>query len=603
MIDVENSESDISESTLDTLNSKETTPIVVEAGSGGGGSSGSGVVKVGKGTLLMDHLQQQQKDNMEGQQKGNNKKHTATAPPPTPHNSLLMSQKTLPMTGSNPNIGLRSVMLGAFATSSSKETSQHQPDRQQQQQPPQQQQQQQAGMPPVLSRSGMAQHTDLASYGAIISGAEPQEPSRGMFLNDPGFEQQQQQQREHDFAYSHPDAMMDDNPSQERITLWRRLSGCCCFLNPMWACLQSDTLCRSFCFGGIDGMSTGAGILAAFWGTGLLSITSSPIPLRIFVVAFTAATCIADALCLAWGHVWTTRTWATTHANERATAKHDFLHYTSQAKQQLVEQLLQKGMLKIDAMSLADTLEGYPDLFASALIGDALTTTTTAAQSDSSTTDPKGGGGGGGGDPYGMRSIPSYNQYHDLMDMEDPETQSIRLALSEAARESICMMFGFAIFALVPSGVALSLSYLTPYQDDLESETFNYHLHRRQQELSSGAGGSSSLNDDSTEEDADIIQPETLFVFVLCLIMAVLGVWKSRFVGGGGGGGGDTNNSPAMHYINNTTSPRPQLGALVFALEAIAVLLLCLGSGYGMGWILTSPWGFAKPFELQRLPG
>jgi hypothetical protein len=35
--------------------------------------------------------------------------------------------------------------------------------------------------------------------------------------------------------------------------------------------------------------------------------------------------------------------------------------------------LLQKGMLKIDAMSIADTLDGYPDLFVSALTGESLT--------------------------------------------------------------------------------------------------------------------------------------------------------------------------------------------------------------------------------------
>jgi hypothetical protein len=131
-------------------------------------------------------------------------------------------------------------------------------------------------------------------------------------------------------------------------------------LEPLWNFLVSiadaESFHRSFCYGAIDGMLTGSGIVSTFCGMGLLSSDSSH-GVRELVVIFSLAACFADSVCMAIGHVWTTHVMSTAQAKERVQARQLLQHSKADAKGQLVDMLLAKGVLKIDAMSLADTLE------------------------------------------------------------------------------------------------------------------------------------------------------------------------------------------------------------------------------------------------------
>jgi len=75
---------------------------------------------------------------------------------------------------------------------------------------------------------------------------------------------------------------------------------------------------------------------------------------------------------VAIGHIWTSFVVSSNHAADRAEERNLLENHTGDAKAKLIEMLLARGVLKIDAMSLADTLEGYPDLFVNALVGDSL---------------------------------------------------------------------------------------------------------------------------------------------------------------------------------------------------------------------------------------
>jgi hypothetical protein len=146
------------------------------------------------------------------------------------------------------------------------------------------------------------------------------------------------------------------------------------YLRIIWT---NETLHRAFCYGAIDGMLTGAGIVSAFCGFNLLdtstnaTATNSP-QIRALVVAFTAAACFADSVCMAVSHIWTTHVVATAQVAERAEARRQLQFSKAEVKGELVDMLLSKGMLTLDAKSLVDTLEGYPDMFVSILTGESL---------------------------------------------------------------------------------------------------------------------------------------------------------------------------------------------------------------------------------------
>ncbi len=68
--------------------------------------------------------------------------------------------------------------------------------------------------------------------------------------------------------------------------------------------------------------------------------------------------------------IWSSALAADAARTERAEGERVFHSVRARSKARLVDALMVSGgMLKIDAVSLAETLEGYPDLFVSALLG------------------------------------------------------------------------------------------------------------------------------------------------------------------------------------------------------------------------------------------
>ena len=271
---------------------------------------------------------------------------------------------------------------------------------------------------------------------------------------------------------------------RRRNLLWQIL----CY--PISCILTSEQIGRSFCFGAIDGMLTGSGILAAYFGLGILSHvnafgtdTSSHEAMhrKWILVALTFASCFSDGICMAIGHVWSTRLVAGASFEERKDELRSFETSRSDAKARLVDILLLKGMLKIDAMSLADTLEGYPDLFVSALLGEGLGGVGGSGS---------GAGGVGGmvrvlsGDATNMQTmynqIPTewnvptpayapgtlvreglkYESYSEFSDLhQDPDVKTFYEIMTESRFESLFMMLSFGSFSVIPS----LLYTFTPY--------------------------------------------------------------------------------------------------------------------------------------------
>lgn len=271
-------------------------------------------------------------------------------------------------------------------------------------------------------------------------------------------------------------------------------------------CLRNEQLGRSFCFGAIDGMLTGAGILAGCIGLGLLPhrsrLMDSPLSTEEtmhtewILIALTLAACFSDGICMAVGHVWSTRLVAGSTYEERKEELRNFETSRSDSKARLVDSLLSKGMLKIDAMSLADTLEGYPDMFVSALLGEGF-----CGQGNSTVCGMSGLGSGGGGSgmvrvPSGGASIPSqrkvisqhnpmnnawdipppsygpgelhhglkYESYSDFSDyQQDPDLKLYTETMSDSRLEGFLMMMSFGSFSVVPILIYSFLPYLVDY--------------------------------------------------------------------------------------------------------------------------------------------
>ena len=268
---------------------------------------------------------------------------------------------------------------------------------------------------------------------------------------------------------------------------------------PIKCIFTSEQVGRSFCFGAIDGMLTGSGILAAYIGLGILSHvnafgttdTSSyeaDMHRKWILVALTLAACFSDGVCMAIGHVWSTRLVAGASFEERKEELRSFETSRSDAKARLVDALLLKGMLKIDAMSLADTLEGYPDLFVSAILGEGFCG---ASAAQPSSMGGLGSGAGGGGlirVPSGNASnkpmynpvsaewnIPApayapgvmtheglkYESYSEFSDLhQDPDVKTFSEIMSESRLESLFMMLSFGSFSVIPSLVYTFAPYI-----------------------------------------------------------------------------------------------------------------------------------------------
>ena len=124
---------------------------------------------------------------------------------------------------------------------------------------------------------------------------------------------------------------------------------------------------RLSCCGAVNGHLTSAGILSAFLGLGLTALLPGW-GREGSVIAYAALTLVATssgAVCMGIGQIWSSALAADAAEDERV-----FHSDQARSKACLVDALMVSGgMLKIDAVSLAETLEGYPDLFVSALLG------------------------------------------------------------------------------------------------------------------------------------------------------------------------------------------------------------------------------------------
>jgi hypothetical protein len=444
----------------------------------------------------------------------------------------------------------------------------------------------------ISSLTMASQGMNLGSYGALdetsgVTTPVPPPPLTTMTQVNQQQEQQDQHQQqqhllhqgEHEFHYGNPDyhdpfsntiATIDRNNHHgvgsgdldfPVAHSWGLSKYCCCLWAPIvhafGALAEAESLHRSFCYGAIDGMLTGSGIVATFCGIGLLSSHSSH-ALRGVVVVFTTATCFADSVCMALGHVWTTHVMACAAARERTAVREQLHDSKADAKGQLVDMLLAKGMLKIDAMSLADTLEGYPDLFISALTGDALPGTESHLQS----TLPDFVGGDASNKNAGLpfRVFPSYGR---LSEYEmDPDAQAVNAAVRESRHEAIFMMLGFSIFAIVPSVIF----WCAPVTAAVLSTATAVAA-----AATSGDDNINNMEPESVtaEHGHVLVSPITLVVSVTAGIMWCLGVWKSQFL--------DCN-------------------WMLFGIETVVVMLVCITSAYSVGALLNHV--FLSSFEF-----
>jgi hypothetical protein len=400
---------------------------------------------------------------------------------------------------------------------------------------------------------------------------------------------QPQQQQRHEFHYGNPDYHdpyekkssdeyeETDSEGHFRGTSRRRRqkdpSCCeriCCLYRPIVNLFRQESLHRSYCYGAIDGLLTGSGIVSAFWGLGVLSQRTA-LEVRLAILALAVAACVADSLCMALGHVWTTYVVASNHIEERSRERQLLEQNKAESKGKLVDMLLTRGMLKIDAMSLADTLEGYPDLFVSALMGDSLLAGSDEGMDDEQTDDghPRGdplhdyhieapgtshhdnhGGLANGPDTaardgpfgsFGSWKFPSYGRLQSgEFDAENMQTQAI---LKESQKEGIFMMMGFSTFAVLPSLLWLLLPFLFPAPA-----------------TSTHAKTLSSTSSSSVSASSPMVALPSAILLILSVVVWCLGVWKSRFV--------DSN-------------------WMVFGMETIAVLLVCVFSAYSVAMILA----------------
>lgn len=206
-------------------------------------------------------------------------------------------------------------------------------------------------------------------------------------------------------------------------------SGCSSCWQPLLDCWNAENLRRSFCYGAIDGMLTGAGLVATLGGFRFFSLTK-PQP---WLVAFTFVACTADALCMALGHVWSTHVLSTHAANERRDERQAFTSNQNESKAKLVDSLLSRGMLKIDAVSIADILEGYPEIIVGALVGDAV------VLHDTNPVETK----------TLLSAEYSYGQFNEWE--HDPDAACVQVAVAESRTEALVMFTAFSLFGSVPS--------------------------------------------------------------------------------------------------------------------------------------------------------
>ena len=232
---------------------------------------------------------------------------------------------------------------------------------------------------------------------------------------------------------------------------------------------EADNLHRCCCFSAIDGVLTGAGIIATFCGMRLLE-PQSAITTKLMATAVAVCACTADALCMAVSHVWDTHVMATQSTSDRRAERMAFDNDRANAKGKLVDLLLSRGMLKIDAMSIADTLEGYPDMFVSALVGDGCNAFL-GEESGNLTRNRSSIKNGFQGEYYQqtLGQCRSYGQFNELE--HDPDAAAVAASTQESQLEGAVMFVAFSTFAAVPGSVYLAVGLMIGDSDEAVSVT------------------------------------------------------------------------------------------------------------------------------------
>jgi len=304
-------------------------------------------------------------------------------------------------------------------------------------------------------------------------------------------------------------------------------SSFCCLLGPCLKCIQhwwnAENLHRSFCYAAIDGMLTGAGLAGTLTGFGWSA--------SVFLVAICAVACTADALCMALGHVWSTHVLSHQAATEHRRERSAFEANRFESKTRLVDLLLSRGMLKIDAASIADTLEGYPDIFVEALVGEDICSSKTpnGSQYDlvRSNSNPD-------TFRYLLNQPASYHSYGQFNELKhDPDLASVVNAVNESKKEGFVMFISFSLFGSIPS----ILMYL----------------------ISTSLGTAERAEGEATDDEqtAAWVSALSASLTVICIIIWCLGVWKSHFF-------------------------EPE-SWILFGVECVVVLLVCVLSAYWLG--------------------
>jgi hypothetical protein len=347
--------------------------------------------------------------------------------------------------------------------------------------------------------------------------------------------------------------------------------------------IMSTLLSRAICCGAIDGLLTGLGILMACLGLGLSSLTlrstttttttigaseervsdgfssssSSSAASRyyttkdddddddddnvhdaIIIIALTLAATSSDAICMAIGHVWSSILVTNMAQYERCIGIQSFHTNRAHTKAQLIDALMiSGGMLKIDAVSLADTLEGYPDLFVSALLGGAICEEVVVDDDDNNVDyeeeeeeEPLVNAGTSyytaASSSYVVRNHHHHNNHNNNHNNNGTTIQSSGSTIPEVVEgqiEALFTMCSFIIASLIPSVTyALLLHYASK----------NVVYNNNQEEISFHANDNKNYENNDDEENDIVALRHALFtpvqvsVVISAIVMFLLGIWK-----------------------------------------------------------------------------
>jgi hypothetical protein len=202
--------------------------------------------------------------------------------------------------------------------------------------------------------------------------------------------------------------------------------------------------------------------------------------------------------------------------------------------------MISGGMLKIDAVSLADTLEGYPDLFVSALLGGAICEEVVVDDDDNVDYEEEEEEGPlvNVGTLYYTAESSSYvvrnhhhhhNNHHNNNNNNNNGTTfqslgSMSPEVVEGQIEALFTMCSFIIASLIPSVTyALLLHYASK----------NVVYNNNQEEIASFHANDSKNYKNNDEEENDIVAlrhalftPAQVSVVISAIVMFLLGIWK-----------------------------------------------------------------------------